>query len=337
MSYVTTIKAIQSKSLKQVYLLHGTEEYFIENIKNALIERLRKDIQDDYSVYDLEELPIEEIITDAETYPFFTEHKLIIAYHPVFLQARPPKLPFEHRIEVLEEYLNNPADYTTLLFIAPYEKIDQRKRIVKAFKKNAQVVACEPIKEYELTKWIDRIAQQLQMTIAPDAYEVFEASVSSNLFLLHSELEKIRIYVGENGHITKQLAEKLVASTANRSALMLVDAVLEKDLQKALEIFQELMKMNEEPIALIALLAFQFRTILRVKLLRGKGYSEQQMQRQLGVHPFVVKLATKREKNLQKETLEMIIKRLADTDAAIKQGLMEKELAFELLLYDLVQ
>lgn len=331
------MQAIQKKTLQRVYLLHGTEEYFIENIKNTLIKRLEEDISNDYSIYDLAELPIEEVITDAETYPFFTNHKLIIAYHPVFLQARPTKLPFEHQVGALEKYLENPVDYTTLLFIAPYEKIDQRKRIVKAFKKHAQVVSCEPIKDYELSKWINQLAKQFHITIDLDAYEVFEAAISNNLFLLHSELEKIQMYVGENGHVSRDIAEKLVASTSNRSALMLVDAVLEKDLQKSIEIFKELLKMNEEPIALIALLAFQFRTILRVKLLREKGYSEQQMQRQLGVHPFVVKLATKREKKLPLKTLELIMKRLADTDAVIKQGVMDKELAFELLLYDLVE
>ncbi len=43
-----------------------------------------------------------------------------------------------------------------------------------------------------------------------------------------------------------------------------------------------------------------------------------------------------REAKLSEERLSYIICQLADADAKMKQGLMEKGLAFELLLMDLV-
>lgn len=94
--------------------------------------------------------------------------------------------------------------------------------------------------------------------------------------------------------------------------------------------------MNEEPIALIALLAFQFRTLLQVKILKGKGYSQQQIQKQLSLHPYVIKIAYQREKQFTKKQLEVIIMSLAKADAMIKQGSMEKTLVMELLLYEII-
>ncbi len=95
--------------------------------------------------------------------------------------------------------------------------------------------------------------------------------------------------------------------------------------------------MKEEPIGLVALLAFQFRTILRVKLLNKKGYSQSQMRKQVGVHPYVIKMAMQREKKFTTDRLQEIMDKLAETDHAIKRGGMEKGLAFELLLHELVQ
>lgn len=95
--------------------------------------------------------------------------------------------------------------------------------------------------------------------------------------------------------------------------------------------------MKEEPIAMIGLLAFQFRSILQVKLLKQQGYNQYQMQKQLGLHPYVVKIAMNRERQFTIDKLERIIIQLAETDAAIKQGRMEKDLAFELLLYELIE
>jgi len=288
-------------------------------------------------MFDLEETPIEEVITDVETYPFFSETKLVIANHPIFLKAQPDKLPFEHKITALETYIKQPVDYTTLILIAQYEKLDERKKIVKQLKKEVTFVECNAIKEYEITKWIENLSKNLNIQIDSDAYSVIERESSTNLFLLQNEIEKMAMYVGANGVVTKQIAEELISKNLNSSAIRLIDAVIEQDLKKALAIYHDLVKMKEEPIAFIGLLAFQFRMLLRVKLLKNKGYGQQQLQKQIQAHPYVIKMALQREKRFGINQLKHIMIALADADAKMKQGTMEKNLTFELLLYQLIQ
>ncbi|GAB3050690.1 DNA polymerase III subunit delta [Virgibacillus ainsalahensis] len=337
MSYMEVLKQVKRKQISPVFLLYGSESYFINNLKKYISKAVLTEDEENLSTYDLEESPIQEVIADAETYPFFGEKKLILASNPGFLKAKPDKLSFEHDLASLERYLESPVEYSILVIIAPYEKIDERKKISKLLKKNATVAVCNPIKEYELTKWINNLADQLNISIANDAYEIFETELSTNLQLLESELKKIAMYVGEEGTITKDIAEDLIAHTSDSSSLRLVDAVIDRNLYKAIAIYKDLEKMKEEPIALIGLLAFQFRTILRVKLLKLKGYSQSQMQKQLGAHPYVIKIALNREKQFTVGKLQGIIDKLTNADTAMKQGDMEKGLAFELLLYELVQ
>lgn len=337
MSYMDVLKQIKKKQIAPIYLLYGSESFFLQQLKQQLIEKVAENDEDSLAVYDLEEVPIEAAIGDAETYPFFSERKLVIAENPVFLKAKPDKLTFEHNLVSLERYLAAPVDYTVLVIVAPYEKIDERKKISKLLKKHATVAVCNPIKDNDLKQWVNTIASQLQMTISDEAYEIMEAELSNNLHQLENELQKLALYVGPNGEVTKGIAEELVSHTTTSSALRLVDAVIEKDLQKAIRIFRDLLKMKEEPIAMIALIAFQFRSILRVKLLKQQGYSQFQMQKMLGVHPYVVKIALSRERQFTVDKLERIIIQLADTDAAIKSGKMEKELSFELMLYNLIE
>lgn len=336
MSYFEALKKIKANQIPSVILLYGTEAFFIQQLKEEIMKKLKID-EENISNYDLEENPIEEVVADAETYPFFAEKKLIIASNPVFLKTKQPKLPFEHHMESLEAYIENPVDYSIIVFIAPYEKVDSRKKTFKLMKKNGLIAQCQEVKEYELDKWIKNLADSLGIRIAPEAYEIFITELQLNLQLIRNELMKMAIYVGEDGIITKEVAEDLIAKTANSSALRLVDAVVEKDFHKAIVILKDLEKLNEEPIALIALLAFQFRTLLQVKLLKAKGYSQAQVQKQLAMHPYVIKIAYQREKSFTKEQLEAIILKLADADATMKQGTMEKALAFELLLYELTQ
>jgi DNA polymerase-3 subunit delta len=336
MSFMEVMKQVKKQQIAPVYFLYGSEAYFLDRLRTQLIANILKDNPENLFIYDLEETSIQEVIADAETYPFFGGQKLIIATNPVFLKAKPDKLPFEHDLEALSRYISNPVDYSILVLIAPYEKIDERKKLSKLLKNNTVVANCEPIKDSEVAKWIKMLADDLKITLDKDVYDLIETELSTNLRLLKEELEKLALYVGENGIVTIEVAEKLIAPTSNSSALRLVDAVIEKNLHKAISIFKDLEKMKEEPIALIGLLAFQFRTILRVKLLKLKGYSQFQMQKQLGLHPYVIKIAMSRENKFSTKKLEGIMIRLADADQIMKQGKMEKELAFELLLFDLI-
>ena len=73
-----------------------------------------------------------------------------------------------------------------------------------------------------------------------------------------------------------------------------------------------------------------------MKLLRQKGYSNQQIPKTINVHPYVVQLASKRSGSFNNERLSEIINELTNTDAAIKQGKMDKGMAFEMLLYKII-
>ncbi|WP_182200525.1 DNA polymerase III subunit delta [Paraliobacillus salinarum] len=339
MDYFKAIKKIEQRQFQSIYLLQGTESYLVENIVNKLKQNGLMD-NDDYANfirYDLEETTIQEVIMDVETYPFFGERKIVLAYHPVFLTAKPDKTGLTHQIQSLLDYASNPVDYSILVLIAPYEKLDERKKITKTLKKQAEIIDCQPVKEWEIDKWIDYLVKQFHVGIEKAAYETITKETGPNLMLLEKEIEKMATYLGGNGTITPEVAEGLVAhQSATNSGFKLVDAVIAKQLGKAIETYQDLSKMNEEEIALVALLASQFRTLSHVKTLKKSGYSQQQMAQQLKVHPYVIKMSLSREKYFTKEKIESILNECANADIKIKQGLMDKKLVFELLLYQII-
>src|SRR5699024_5245849 len=154
-------------------------------------------------------------------------------------------------VETVETYIKQPVDHSTLILIAPDEKLDERKKIVKQLKKEVTLVECNAMKEYEITKWNRHLSKHRNIHIESNDYAVIERESSTNLFLLQNEMEKMALYVGENGVVTEQIAERLISKNLNSSAIRLVDAVIEQDLRKALSIYHDLIKMKEEPIAFI--------------------------------------------------------------------------------------
>ncbi|HLQ70192.1 MAG TPA: hypothetical protein VK142_00155 [Bacillota bacterium] len=96
MSYRNVLNQIKKNQIAPVYLLYGTESYFIQDLQKQIIMNVIPNQEKEHIIhYDLEEVPIQEVIADAETYPFFSERKLIIAHNAVFLKTKPPKLMFE--------------------------------------------------------------------------------------------------------------------------------------------------------------------------------------------------------------------------------------------------
>lgn len=329
------IQAMKKGNMEPIYLLSGPEYYFVEQFKNAVSQLAGSDSNEETVYYDLRETAIQDVLADAETIPFFAEKKIIYAEHPVFLKTKQEKISVEHDLAFLESYLKDPAPYTSLIFIAPYEKLDARKKMTKLLKKQATEVDCQAIKGQELKRWVNEMAAKHQIKISNDAFLFMESELSTNLFLMEKEIEKISLYVGEHGEVTEEIAFEMMSTSLNQSALTLVDTVLKGDLAAAIKIYKELEKMKEDPIGLIALLAYQFRIMYQVKLLRGKGYSVQSIQSEINVHPYVVKLAEERSRNYHENHLAFIMNELAETDTLIKQGKMDKAIAFEMLLYHL--
>ncbi|WP_054753038.1 DNA polymerase III subunit delta [Piscibacillus salipiscarius] len=119
----------KSHQLVPIYVLYGEESYFIQEVKRRIESQLKKkDPEFDRNTYDMETTAVQEAIHDAETFPFFSENKLIEIQRAYFLTGQKVKTEIEHQIDVLEEYANNPVDFSTLIMIVPYEKMDQRKK-----------------------------------------------------------------------------------------------------------------------------------------------------------------------------------------------------------------
>ncbi len=329
------IKQIRAKPLAPVYTLLGTEYYFIEQFKKALFTKLG-DESEAVTFFDMRETSIQDVVMDLETLPFFSERNIALVEFPVFLLASPEKVNVSHEPKVLETYLQSPAPYSTLIIVAPYEKLDKRKSATKALFKHSVVVDCQPIRDYELRQWLDDMLLQHRLALTEEAKLRLEAEFGPNLFLLQQEVEKLASYAEEGEEVTEAIVGEIMAQSTEQTAIDLADAVLQKDLAEALKVFHQLEKMNESPVSLIALLAYQFRRILQAKIYREQGLTLRQIQGKIKAHPYVVKKAYERSQAYSRRGLYHIIDQLALADYEIKSGRKDEKIAFELLLYRLI-
>ncbi len=331
-------KQLKKNKIEPIYLLYGTESFLINETKQLLIQNVLSDEEIDFNLatYDLEETPIEVAIEDAETFPFMGEKRLVILQNPIFLTSEKQKgKAVEHNLARLEAYLAEPAPYSVLVFSAPYEKLDERKKITKELKRKATIVEAKRLNEHDLKAWIKERAAGNGVQIDDGAIELMLTLSGTNLSMLASEVDKLSLYAGDASKVDVAMVDKLVARSLEQNIFVLIEKVVQRRIEEALRIYHDLLKQNEEPIKILALLAGQFRLLYQVKELSRKGYGQQQIAGVLKAHPYRVKLAAGQARHFSDEELAGIMKMIANADYQMKTGGMKKELLIEMILFHL--
>ncbi|MEG1369526.1 MAG: DNA polymerase III subunit delta [Carnobacterium sp.] len=334
MNYTAEMAKITKGQFSPVYLFLGTESYLADSAKQTLIQAtLAEDERDlNFGIYDMEEVPVGVALDDAESVPFFGDKRLVIMDRPNFFTAEKSKQKIDHDLVWLENYLKNPPDFTILAFFAPYEKLDERKKITKLLKKTATVIEVSTLSEKEVRHFLkDTIANE-GYTMTPEAFELFIQLTDAKLSTAMSELPKLLLFSSETKQITKSAVNDLVAKSLEQNIFALVEYVLKRQTANALSLYQDLLLQKEDPIKINAILMTQFRLLLQVKFLEKKGYQQGDSAGMLKVHPYRVKLAIQQARKFSEKVLVSAFEGLVDAEYRLKTGQGDKEMQFELFV-----
>ena len=309
-----------------VYIFFGN----IQSIINDEVKKIiKKENIDTYNIsnFDLNYDKIEDIIDEANTISMFSEKRVIIVDNAFIFCAK--KNDIEQNLEMLEEYLKNINENTILIFKLNSEKLDVRRKIVKLAKEKCV------IKEFNKISINNLVTSELKdYKINNDTLSLFINKVGSDYNFVLNELNKIKMYTYDKKEITSDDVMAITTKNIESDIFAFVDYIVLKDKDRAFKKYDELIKMGEEPIKIIALLANQFKLLYFVKELTLMGYSESLIASKLQVHPYRVKLAREKQNAYTSEKFEEILINLAKLDLDIKKGNIDRFIGLEKFLLE---
>ncbi|MDP4097023.1 DNA polymerase III subunit delta [Paenibacillus sp. P96] len=337
MDLKAAVKAIRKGDIAPVYLLYGTEKYQMKQFADMLQENVIEEEHREFAVipYDLSDTPLDAVVEEAETVPFLVPKKLVLVRDAGVFTAGKDSGKIEHRLDVLAAYIENPADYSVIVFMVHADKLDERKKIVKQIKSAAVVLAFSPLSSEELLSWVEKRMAERRVTLEEGAATALVRNAGTGLQALAAEIDKLCLFAGEGGTVGVKEIDSLVARSTEQNVFVMVEELANLRMENALSIFYELLKQREEPIKIAALITRQFRIILQVKELAQQSYSQQQMAGQLGLHPYAVKIAGEQARRFRPERLRWILNELAELDYRMKTGAVDKVLGMELFFLKL--
>ncbi len=331
---VTTLKQqLNNKTPAMVYLALGTQQVLLQQVREMFINLIPEEERVmNVGSYDMEATPLAVALDDAMAAPFFGERRLVLVNKPYFFTGEKGPSKIEHDLDSLSSYLKHPEPSTILVFLAPYEKLDGRKKIVKELKKAAVVVDTSPLDEVHAR-------QQIKATLANDHYSIDNEAIdelvqrtNADYEMMNSNLSKLELLTYQDRHITQQAVKDLVPQSLDENVFDLVNAVLKHDQTKSIDLYDQLIAGQQPPLRINAVLISQFRLLLQIKVLSSRGLSQGSLAQKLKVHPYRVKLGLRTVRNFSLLALENAYLGLVNIEKALKTTQRDPKLLFQLFM-----
>ena len=308
-----------------VYVFYGINDFLIE--KEVL--KLRKGVDSiNFVKYDLENTNLTDIIMDADLENLFGDKKVILVENSYIFTGTTNKKLLEQDTKCLESYMQNPNPNTTLIFTIIKDKLDERKKIFKLAREKGYLHEYNNVSD--VASFV--INNFKPYNIDKKLADLFVSRVGDNLSILNNEIEKIKLYKDTDLNITQNDITELTSKNIDTDIFNLIDNILSSNKEAAILSYHEMLKLGDEPIMILIMLANQFRLTYQVKKLYRMGYSEKNISSMLKVHWYPVRKTIGRMNNYDEGKLLNLLYQLSELDINIKNGKIDKTMGLEMFI-----
>lgn len=340
MDYLRILRDIELKNLKPVYFLMGEESYFIDEITNALEDKVLDEASKAFSqtiVYG-RDVALDQVVNNAKGFPMMGERQVLIVKEAQDMKEwkSRKKDAEETEFKSITAYLQNPTP-STILVINYKGKFDKRKKLYKLFEKQGVVFESERIKEYKLPEWIEKYVVSKGFKINHAAAQLLADYLGSDLSKVVNAVNKLSIVLNGKGEITPLVIEQNIGISKDYNIFELTNALGQKDILKANRIitYFEANPKNNPIQQVLPMLYNYFSRLAAFISIPDKKFASAE----LGISPYALNEYKAAAANYSPQKVERIISYIRETDKKSKgvdnvsadSGELMKELIFKIL------
>ncbi len=218
-------KAVQSGQYPPAIYLHGEDDYLKEQVLRQLLRSAVDPATRDFNLdaRSAGDLDAETLGSLLGTPPLMAERRVVVIRDVGALR--------KDARAALESYLEHPAPDVLLVLVSVG---GEKGKADKALEARASAIAFDTLSGERLPRWIAHVASsELGVSITPEAVDLLQRAVGSDLPTLATELEKLASYSrGET--IDERAVSDVVGIRRGETLADLLDAVAAKDAARAL-------------------------------------------------------------------------------------------------------
>lgn len=327
--------AIKEKCPGRLYVFHGEEmfllNYYLGKLKSLLIDELTESFN--YHRLTNETFDVQAFVDAVENLPMLADFSMVqVDDIDVF------KLSEDARNKICE-ILSDIPEYCTVVFT--YEtvewKLDKRyKKLAAAFSDNGSIVEFPKQEQRDLISWITRHFLTNKKRITPDLCAYLIELTGGTMTALAGEISKICAYSGAD-EICKADIDAVVEPVMDAVVFQMTDMLSAGQFTKALEKLQQLLKMQQEPIAILGAIGMHLRRISTARVLLDNGRPAAELVSLYGMSDYAARKTMDTCRRFRPDFCKKTAELILETDYRMKTSFDEQERLLELLLLQIAQ
>ncbi len=302
-------------NIKNVYLLFGAENFFIDKAREKIFSRLGVDKSIELVTIDCNSKPaVGDIISAIDSSPFFGSRNVVLIKNAAFFSA-------DKKIERLESILRDMQPTNFVIFTA--RTADKRRKLYKIIEKVGAVLEADPLRPWEIDDWLNQKLSSLGKNMRGEARRHFNERIGVlpeiSLWYLENELDKIALNV-TGREITAEDLRRNMLSPPEVSNFALTDAIDERKPSKAIFLLKTQARDISKLPLVTTLLVNHVRRLLRAKFFMAQGITGRKLGEPLEMNPYIAQKVGETSRSYRESLLTESIIELADADFQLKTG-----------------
>ncbi len=329
MELIKLIESLDAKTLTPAYLLQGKERFLIDRMLGRLKKLILSGAMSDFNLHELNGKATsgDAVVNQAVQIPMMASRSLVIVEDAHKMSAE------DHR--VIDGYLQDPSPQTCLVLVG--EAFNAARKLTKTAKANGYLFDAAPLKEAGILPFLKWRASVRKVSLSKEAAAAISAVVGADCAALDDAVERLGLFVGEGRTVAEDDVAEVVTTIRQHSIFELVDAIGAGQAGRALSLLENLLKRQEEPIMINAMIARHFRQLLKTRIHLHLRTPESALPSLVGAPPFLVRKLTGQARRFRGAALETALERLAAVDFELKSSKRSGALIVENAVLDLLR
>ena len=328
-------QALKQKELGRLYFFYGEESFLMNHYLTQVKKLLLDPLTESFNFHRLtsETFDMQSFGDAVENLPMMAESTFVqVDDVDIF------KLNEGDRNKMVE-ILSDIPDYCTVVFtyLTVAWKPDKRlKKLWEAADRHGSMVEFAKQNQRDLIAWVTRHFASQKKRISADLCAYLIDITGGTMTALGGEIDKICAYSGAED-ICKADIDAVTEPVLDAVVFQMTDLLGEGRYAQALLKQQQLLKMQQEPLAILGAVGGQFRKISAARTLMDNGKNAGHLQRLYGIPDYPARKIMEAARRFQPEFCRKAAELILETDYQMKTSFDDSERLLELLILRLAQ
>ncbi|MBT3281841.1 MAG: DNA polymerase III subunit delta [Cryomorphaceae bacterium] len=279
--YNKLINDINNGKLSPVYLIHGEESYFTNNIIKNITDSVINETSADFDLKKIygkktDETQENEVIDFVKRFPLSGDYNLLIVKDSKNLSS-----DFKNIISYIEN-----INSKSILVLTFNNNVDKRKKIYKSSLKYGIVYESKKIYENHVYTWIENQCKYKSLNLHPNSIKIIADFTGNDLSQIDNELEKLKLNSSKDEIIRPEEVEDIIGFSKEYNFFELTKVIGKNNYNKSLELVSYMSKNTKKyPLPLIIGTVYSFFNKL---FIYHSIENKNEASKLLGINPYFI-------------------------------------------------